>query len=112
MKNTGNSVTISILGKEFGIDGKNIIVAGLRIPAAILGFLPLSLGGGTIDPNRSARRVRDMREDLLQAAQRAENYAEFKQAIKDIRDRKQAERDFERNQRATPLYRDSLEMTQ
>ena len=99
-------------GQEFGLDGNDIIVAGLRIPAAILGFLPLSIGGGTIDPNRSARRTRDMRDDLVRAAQRAENHADFKRAITEIRERKQAEREFERNQRTTPLRRDSLEMMQ
>lgn len=100
-------------GKEFGLDGRNIIVAGLRIPAAILGFLPLSLnGGGNIDQNRAARRIRDLRADLIQAGQRADNFAEFKRSIRDIRERKQAERDFERNQRTVPVLPDSGATTQ
>jgi hypothetical protein len=91
----------TIGGKEFGTDGRNLIIAGLRIPAAVLAFLPISLPT-RFDPNRDAPRVRDMRDDLYRAAARAENYAEWKRGIREIRERKQAERDFEQNQRTAP----------
>lgn len=99
-------------GKEFGLDGRNVIIGGLRIPAVILGFLPFSLPARA-DVNREAPRARDMRDDLLRAVRRAENYEAFKDAIREIRERKQAERDFVRNQRqAPPVPTDSGETTQ
>ena len=41
-------------------------------------------------------------EDLRQASQRSSNLAEFKTTIQEIRERKEAEREFERNRRTPP----------
>ncbi|HEU5304889.1 MAG TPA: hypothetical protein VFU40_09625 [Gemmatimonadales bacterium] len=95
------SWTTQIAGKKFGIDSKNIYVAGLKIPAAVLALLPLS-GGGNIDQNRAYNHLMDLRQDLLYAAQRAQTMDEFKQIIREIRARKEREREFERNQRTAP----------
>lgn len=91
-------------GKEFGLTQRNIIVAGLRIPAAILRFLPFLNKATDADPSRAltARQLKDMRDDLIRAAERARNYQDYKQAILDIRKRKQEEHDFEQNQRTPP----------
>jgi hypothetical protein len=43
-----------------------------------------------------------MRSDLQYAAQRAQNLEEFKDMIRDMRLRKEREREFERNQRTAP----------
>lgn len=95
------SWTKEIAGKKFGIDSKNIYVAGLKIPAAVLALLPLS-GGGNIDQNRAYNHMMDLRTDLQYAAQRSENLEEFKQMIKEMRLRKEREREFEANQRTAP----------
>ncbi|MGH7499069.1 MAG: hypothetical protein ACREL3_09500 [Gemmatimonadales bacterium] len=95
------SWTKNIAGKKFGIDGKNIYIAGLKIPAAVLALLPLS-GGGNIDQNRAYNHLMDLRTDLQYAAQRSENLEEFKQMIKEMRLRKEREREFDANQRTAP----------
>ncbi len=91
------SWTTDIAGKKFGVDGKNIYVAGLKIPAAVLALLPIS--GGNIDQNRAYNHMMDLRADLQYAAQRSANLAEFKEMIRDMRLRKEREREFEANQR-------------
>jgi len=101
-KNVGlPSWTTELAGKKFGIDSKNIYIAGLRIPAAVLGLLSLT-GGGNIDRNRAYNHLMDLRQDLLYAAQRAQTMEEFKQIIREIRARKEREREFEKNQKTAP----------
>jgi hypothetical protein len=100
-KNVGlPSWTTEVAGKKFGIDSKNIYIAGLKIPAAVLALLPIP--GGNIDQNRAYNRLMDLRADLLYAAQRAQTLEEFKQVIREIRLRKEREREFEKNQRTAP----------
>ncbi len=100
-KNVGlPSWTTEVAGKKFGLDSKNIYIAGLKIPAAVLALLPIS--GGNIDQNRAYSHLMDLRADLLYAAQRAQTLEEFKQVIREIRLRKEREREFERNQRTAP----------
>jgi hypothetical protein len=95
------SWTKDVAGKKFGIDSKNIYIAGLKIPAAVLALLPIS-GGGNIDQNRAYNHLMDMRADLQYAAQRAQNLDEFKEMIREMRIRKEQEREFEKNQRTAP----------
>ncbi len=92
--------TTEVAGKKFGIDSKNIYIAGLKIPAAVLALLPIS--GGNIDQNRAYNHLMDLRADLIYAAQRAQTLEEFKQAIREIRLRKEREREFQKNQRTAP----------
>jgi hypothetical protein len=92
--------TTNIAGKKFGLDSKNIYIAGLKIPAAVLALLPIT--SGNVDQNRAYNHLMEMRTDLIQAGQRAQNLDEFKQIIRDIRERKEREREFERNQRTAP----------
>jgi hypothetical protein len=94
------SWTTEIAGKKFGIDSKNIYIAGLKIPAAVLALLPIP--AGNIDQNRAYSHLMDLRADLLYAARRAETMEEFKQVIHEIRMRKEREREFEKNQRTAP----------
>jgi hypothetical protein len=94
------SWTTEIAGKKFGLDSKNIYIAGLKIPAAVLALLPIP--AGNIDQNRAYSHLMDMRTDLIYAARRAETMEEFKQVIKEIRQRKEKEREFEKNQRTAP----------
>jgi hypothetical protein len=94
------SWTKEIAGKKFGIDSKNIYIAGLKIPAAVLALLPIP--AGNIDQNRAYNHLMDLRADLQYAAQRSANLDEFKSMIRDMRLRKEREREFERNQRTAP----------
>jgi hypothetical protein len=94
------SWTKEIAGKKFGIDGKSIYIAGLKIPAAVLALLPIS--GGNIDQNRAYNHLMDLRTDLQYAAQRSANLDEFKEMIKEMRIRKEREREFEAHQRTAP----------
>ena len=92
--------TTEVDGKKFGIDAKNIYIAGLKIPAAVLALLPIP--GGNIDQNRAYNHLMGLRADLLYAAQRAQTLDEFKRVIREIRLRKEREREFEKNQRTAP----------
>jgi hypothetical protein len=92
--------TTEIAGKKFGLDSKNIYIAGLKIPAAVLALLPIP--AGNIDQNRAYNHFMNMRADLLYAAQRAQTLEEFKEVIREIRQRKQREREFDKNQRTAP----------
>jgi hypothetical protein len=94
------SWTKEIAGKKYGIDSKSIYIAGLKIPAAVLALLPIP--AGNIDQNRAYNHLMDLRSDLQYAAQRAENLEEFKTMIREMRLRKEHEREFERNQRTAP----------
>jgi hypothetical protein len=94
------SWTKEIAGKKFGIDSKNIYIAGLKIPAAVLALLPIP--AGNIDQNRAYNHLMDMRADLQYAAQRSANMEEFKETIREIRKRKEREEEFQRNQRTAP----------
>jgi hypothetical protein len=89
-----------VAGKKFGLDSKNLYVAGLKIPAVVLALLPIPQGN--IDQNQAYNHLMEMRSDLQQAAQRAQNLDEFKDMIRDMRLRKEREREFERNQRTAP----------
>lgn len=93
------SWTTTVAGSKFGLDSKWLYVAGLRIPAAVLALLPLPSAG---NESRAFDRSGEMYRDLRVAAQRSATLDEFKGAIKEIRERKEQEREFERNQRSEP----------
>lgn len=92
------SWTTTIAGKKFGLDSRNIYVAGLKIPAAVLALLHLPSGNESKAFDRSGW----LYEDLRFAAQRSANVADFKREIKEIRERKEREREFDHNQRTAP----------
>ena len=92
------SWTTTLAGKKFGLDSRNIYVAGLKIPAAVLALLPLPHGNESQAFDRSGWLYADLRT----ASQRAANVEDFKRAIREIRDRKESERAFARNQRTPP----------
>jgi hypothetical protein len=47
-----------------------------------------------------ARQLQVMREDLLRAADRAQTFQDFRRYVRELRERKQAERDAEQRRRA------------
>lgn len=91
--------TTEIAGATFGLDSRYLYIAGLRIPAAVLALLPLPAGG---NQQEVFQHGMDLRADLMRAAQRAETLDEFKTQIKEIRERKEREREFEKAQREAP----------
>lgn len=93
------SWTTTVAGTKFGLDSKYLYVAGLKIPAAVLALLPIPARGNEL---KAFDRSGAMYEDLRRAAQRSQNVAEFKDAIREIRERTEREREFQRNQRSEP----------
>jgi hypothetical protein len=91
--------TTKVDGAKFGIDSKNVYIAGLKIPAAILALLPIPASGNQQD---AFKRSDQIYRDLYQAAQRATTLDEFKQAIRELRKQQQEKKDFQRAQRETP----------
>ena len=88
-------------GKKYGIDGSSIYIAGIKIPAVLLALLPLPVAGNSAQ-DAAWDRMMDIRRDIYDAAARADNVAEFKQYVREIRERKEAERRFQQNQRQRP----------
>lgn len=81
--------TTEIAGQTWGIDGKWIYLGPIKLPTAVLALLPLPSGNYEL-AQRNAQLQR-MREDLMQAAFRAQSAVEFKRYVKELRERKEAE---------------------
>jgi hypothetical protein len=95
--------TTEVAGKMFGIDSQYIHVAGIKIPTAALALLPIRLPEGNYDEQLRARQLEEMRQDLMQAARRTETLQLFKQYVRELRARKQAERDAEQRARGDTM---------
>lgn len=93
--------TTELGGKKFGLDEQYIYVAGIKIPAILLALLPLP-DAGNYDRNKAYSHLMDIRRDIYQAAARADNMAEFKSYVKEIRERKERERQFREALRQAP----------
>jgi len=92
--------TTTIAGSKFGLDSRNIYIAGLKIPAAVLALLPIPASGNqqtALDHNGEW-----IAEDLRRAAQRAATIDEFKRAVRDLRAEKKRQHDLEEAQRESP----------
>jgi len=85
---------------KFGIDSQYIHVAGIKIPTMALALLGNLLPQGNFDESMRARQLQLMREDILRAADRAQTFHDFRRYVRELRERKQAERDAERRRRA------------
>ena len=83
----------------WGLDQNGLYVAGVKIPSAALALLGGLLPAGNYDEAMRQRRLADMRADLMQAAERTRNLQDFRRYVRELRARKQAERDAERRQR-------------
>jgi hypothetical protein len=84
---------------QWGLDPSGLYVAGIKIPAPALALLGSLLPPGSWDEAQRQRHLADMRADLMQAAARTENLEQFRRYVRELRARKQAERDAERRQR-------------
>jgi hypothetical protein len=83
----------------WGLDPKGLYVAGVKIPTPVLALLGSLLPPGNYDEAVRQRHLADMRADIMQAAARTENLEMFRRYVRELRARKQAERDAERRQR-------------
>lgn len=88
--------TTEIAGQTWGLDGQWIYLGPIKIPTAILAMLPVP--SGNYDEAQKALLLQRMREDIMQAAMRARNNEDFRRYVKELRERK----DIERNQRVPP----------
>ena len=84
--------TTQIAGKTWGLDGKYIYLAGVKIPTAVLALLPLpASAGGNYDQQQHEAKTDAMRRDIIEAGERAANAVEFNKYVKEVRARKEME---------------------
>lgn len=95
------SWTTKVAGQLVGLDAKWLYLGPLKIPTALLALLPINLQGNPTQADFN-RRLSVMRTDLFDAARRADNLAEFKKAVKELRTETERKREFSRNQRTAP----------
>lgn len=85
---------------QWGIDSAYIHVAGIKIPTMALALLGNLLPQGNFDEDMRARQLNDMRADILRAADRAQTLQQFRRYVRELRERRQAERDAEERRQA------------
>ena len=78
-------------GKKYGIDNQYIRLGKFAIPNVLLGLLPLNAQGNPIAADRD-RAMASLRQEILYQSQRSMNEAEFRKAVKSLRERKERER--------------------
>jgi hypothetical protein len=84
----------------WGLDSQFIHIAGIKIPTPALALLGQFLPQGNYDEGLRSRQLQYMREDLMQAAARAQSFQQFRSYVRELRERKQAEREAEERRRA------------
>lgn len=89
--------TTEIGEQTWGIDQQWIYLGDIKIPTMVLALLPLPQGN--YDQAQRAAQLQYMREDILQAARRAETAADFRRYVEETRKRKDAERALERGEK-------------
>jgi hypothetical protein len=78
-------------GKKYGIDPKWIHLGKFSIPTALLGFLPLNVQANPTLAERN-KLSNQLHSDIMSQAQRGMNEADFRKAVKSIRERKEREK--------------------
>lgn len=86
--------TTDLGGDTWGIDRNWIYLGDIKLPTALLALLPFPQGN--YDQAKAAQELQRMREDIIQAARRAETAEEFRRVVDDLRRRKDAEREAAR----------------
>lgn len=89
--------TSEIGGQTWGIDSKWIYLGGLKLPTALLALLPFPQGN--YDEAKRNQELERIRSIIIQAEGRAESSDDFKRYIKEVRERRDAERAAERARR-------------
>ncbi len=83
--------TTEIAGNTWGIDGTWIYLGDIKIPTALLALLPFPQGN--YEQAQAAAQLQGMREDIIQAARRAETAKEFRSYVNELRRRRDEERE-------------------
>jgi len=78
-------------GKKYGIDPQYIHLGKFSIPTALLGMLPLNIQANPTLAERN-KTQNQLHSDIMSQAQRGMNEADFRKAVKSIRERKERER--------------------
>lgn len=78
-------------GKKYGIDPQFIRLGKVSIPTALLALLPINQTGNPTMNDRN-RAQNQLHADIFWQAQRGMNEADFKKAVKSIRERKEREK--------------------
>ena len=89
--------TIEVGDDTWGMDGSWIYLGDFKIPSILLALIPMPQGN--IEAAISERELLRVREEILAATNRSDNSEEFRDYIEQTRQRKQAERDLEREER-------------
>lgn len=90
----------TIGGQEFGLDGNFITVAGIKIPALVLGLIPLPAGGNESEALNKGAWMRAQDYELTLPRQAAA--ADQREQAAAIRARMEAERELNRRQQGSP----------
>jgi hypothetical protein len=85
-------------GKKYGIDSKYIRLGKVSIPTAVLALLPINTTGNPTSADRN-KLQNQLHADIFWNAQRGMNEADFKKAVKSIRERKEREKEAEKKTR-------------
>lgn len=93
--------TATIAGQEYGLDGTYITVAGVKIPALLLGLIPLPVAGNESEAMNKGARMRA--QDYELALPRDAAAADRREQIKAIRERNAAEQELRRKQQQTSV---------
>ena len=99
------SWTTTVAGTKFGLDAKNIYVAGLKIPTAVLALLKLP---GANESKVFDRSVGLMQDDLRRAASRAATLEEFRESVRELRAERERQHEMEENRKRSPTDSASL----
>ena len=86
-----NPWVTEINGQKWGVDGSWVYLGGLKLPTILLALLPLPQGN--YQQAREAQELQRIREQIIQAAWQAETNADFRRYVKEIRERKDRERE-------------------
>ena len=80
--------------KDWGINQKWIKLGPVQLPTALLGLLPLNSTGNPVLSQREAQ-LNAMRSDIAYHAQQAMNEDQFRKQVKELRERKDRERQLQ-----------------
>ena len=89
--------TIEVGEDTWGMDGSWIYLGDFKIPSILLALIPMPQGN--IGAAMEEAELLRVREEILAVANRSDNSEEFRDYIEQTRQRKQAERDLEREDR-------------
>lgn len=93
------SWTVESDGQTWGVDNNWIYLGPIKIPAAVLALLPIPEAGNYYQAKEEAELQR-IREQIMFSAQLAETKADIRKYIKEVRRRKDKERDERKKREA------------